>query len=87
MLLITSYSDSPETWVKVGIVLEHLLLLLTKNGIASAYLNQPCEVANLRKKIISELSLNDKIPQLLFRIGYTKPIAYSKRKSIQEVIK
>ena len=87
LLLITSYSDSPETWVKVGIVLEHLLLLLTKNGIASAYLNQPCEVANLRKKIISELSLNDKFPQLLFRIGYAKPIAYSKRKSIQEVIK
>lgn len=87
LLLITSNNDLPETWVKVGIVLEHLLLLLTKNGIASTYLNQPCEVENLRKKIIDELSLNDKYPQLLLRIGYAEPIAYSKHKPIQEVIK
>ena len=87
LLLITSNNDLPETWVKVGIALEHLLLLLTKNGIASAYLNQPCEVENLRKKIIDELSLNDKYPQLLLRIGYAEPITYSKRKPIQEIIK
>ena len=44
------------------------------------------EIANLDENK-REFSLNDKFPQLLFRIGYAKPIAYSKRKSIQEVIK
>ena len=63
------------------------MLLLTQAGIAHAYLNQPCEVPELNASLCRELPSARCYPQILLRIGYAKPVAYSKRKDIKEVMK
>ena len=87
ILLLTSTENTIISWVKTGRVLQRLLLLLTQKGIAHAYLNQPCEIPELRKKLQTELPIKEQKPQILLRIGYAKPLPYSKRKSVEEVIK
>ena len=74
-------------WIAAGGVLQRLLLLLTEQGIASAWLNQPCEVAELRARLGRELALGGQYPQLLLRLGYAAPLPYAKRKPVEAVIR
>ncbi|MFK8271171.1 Acg family FMN-binding oxidoreductase [Capnocytophaga stomatis] len=87
IVLLTSTENTVVSWVKTGRILQRFLLLLTQKGIAHAYLNQPCEIPELRQKMQKELPIKGEIPQILLRIGYAKSLPYSKRKSVEEVIK
>ncbi|GJH40337.1 Tat pathway signal protein [Capnocytophaga sp. HP1101] len=87
MVLITSEKDNIPTWINTGRLLQRFLLTLTEAGIANAYLNQPCEVPELRAQLQKSLPIEGAYPQIILRIGYAKPVAYSKRKDIKEVSK
>ena len=87
MVLLTTEKNDIATWIATGRTLERFLLLLTQAGIAHAYLNQPCEVPEVNASLREKLTENNVYPQILLRIGYAKPVAYSKRKDIKEVIK
>lgn len=87
LLLLTSRENNIASWIATGRALQHLLLTLTRNNIAVAYLNQPCEVEELNTKMRAQLPIDRQLPQILLRIGYAKPVPYSKRKAISEVIK
>jgi len=87
LVLLTTDKNDIQTWIQTGRILERFLLLLTQAGIAHAYLNQPCEVPELNTSLCRELPSARCYPQILLRIGYAKPVAYSKRKDIREVIK
>ena len=63
------------------------MLVLTQAGIAHAYLNQPCEVPEISATLRENLSIAQAYSQILLRLGYAQPMAYSKRKDIREVIK
>ena len=78
LLLLTTDDDSIPAWIAAGGALQRLLLLLTEQGIASAWLNQPCEVAELRERLARELALSGEHPQLLLRLGYAAPLPYAK---------
>ena len=82
LLLLTTDDDSIPAWIAAGGALQRLLLLLTEQGIASAWLNQPCEVAELRERLARELALGGEHPQLLLRLGYAAPL----RKPVAAVI-
>jgi hypothetical protein len=86
MVLITTEQNDVHTWIQTGRTLERFLLLLTQAGIAHAYLNQPCEVLEVNTSLREKLPMRTLYPQILLRIGYAKPVAYSKRKDIKEVI-
>ena len=86
-MLITSEKDYIHSWIKTGRWRERLWLAHTEAGIANAYLNQPCEVPELRAQLQADLPIAKAYPQILLRIGYAKPVAYSKRKDIKEVSK
>ena len=86
MVLITTEQNDVHTWIQTGRTLERFLLLLTEAGIAHAYLNQPCEVLEVNTSLREKLPMRTLYPQILLRIGYAKPVAYSKRKDIKEVI-
>ena len=86
LLLLTTDDDSIPAWIAAGGALQRLLLLLTEQGIASAWLNQPCEVAELRERLARELALGGEHPQLLLRLGYAAPLPYAKRKPVAAVI-
>ena len=87
IVLITSVADDIHSWIDAGRTLERFLLSLTKENIAHAYINQPCEVPEVRNQLSKKIAVNHQFPQILLRIGYAKPLPYSKRKPIQEVIK
>ena len=72
MVVITS-DDDRVALIRAGESLERLLLLLTTLGIQYSFLNQPVEVAPLRKELWSMIR-SSKPPQLLLRIGYTTPV-------------
>ena len=63
------------------------MLLLTQAGIAHTYINQPCEVPEISATLRENLPIAQAYPQILLRLGYAQPMAYSKRKDIREVIK
>ena len=87
LLLLATDDDTIPAWIAAGAVLQRLLLLLTEQGLASAWLNQPCEVAELRARLGRELALGGQYPQLLLRLGYAAPLPYAKRKPVEAVIR
>ena len=86
MVLLTTEGNDIRTWIQTGRTLERFLLLLTQAGIAHAYLNQPCEVPEINLTLRENFPKENLYPQILLRIGYAKPVAYSKRKDIKEVM-
>ena len=87
MVLITTATNDIPTWIATGRTLERFLLLLTQAGIAHAYLNQPCEVSEISAILRENLPIAQAYPQILLRLGYAQPMAYSKRKDIREVMR
>lgn len=87
MVLLTTEKNDIPTWIQTGRTLERFLLLLTQAGIAHAYLNQPCEVPEISATLRENLPIAHAYPQILLRLGYAQPMAYSKRKDIREVIR
>lgn len=85
-ILFTTTDNDVQTWIRLGMYMERFILNLTKENIVHSYINQPCEVEELRNNLSKELFLNNETPQILLRIGYGKAAAYSRRKSIDEVI-
>lgn len=87
-VLFTTKQSTPEDWVTIGRTLERFLLKCTELGIASAFLNQPCEVEELAKKMQTTLPIDNEFPMLILRIGYADPMPYSPRKPVdKEIIK
>lgn len=84
--LLTITNNTPEEWVRLGIIMERFLLKTTEFGIAHAYMNQPNEVNELSGKMIETLNILSEYPVILFRLGYGEKMPYSKRKDIKEVI-
>ncbi|PIF01183.1 MAG: hypothetical protein CR994_01040 [Maribacter sp.] len=66
--------------------LQKILLKLTELGIASAYLNQPCEVKSLASQLQKQLPINNEYPSILLRIGYAKNAPFSPRKNIEKIL-
>jgi hypothetical protein len=86
LVLFTVDQNNPENWMMVGRSLERFLLETTRLGIASAYLNQPCEVECISVSMQSSLQISNEYPALLLRIGYADPLPYAPRRDIKEVI-
>ena len=87
MVLLTTEKNDIATWIQTGRTLERFLLLLTQAGIAHAYLNQPCEVPEISATLRENLPIAHAYPQILLRLGYAQPMAYSKRKDVKEVMR
>jgi|AGTN01.2.fsa_nt_gi hypothetical protein len=85
-VLFTTTNNQLADWIKLGRFMQRFLLITTQENIAHAYMNQPCEVIELREELRQKLPINNAFPQILLRIGYGKKAPYSKRKSIDEVI-
>jgi len=83
--VLSSAEDNELFWVRTGIVFEKLMLMATRLNIQIAFLNQPIEVPELRTKLQNLLGITE-FPQLLFRMGYSKPAKHSPRRRLEEVI-
>ncbi|GAB1360639.1 nitroreductase family protein [Porphyromonadaceae bacterium] len=81
-VLFTTRNNTPTEWIALGQTLQRFLLLSTQQGIASAFMNQPCEVVSLAEELRSTLPIDNEYPTLILRLGYAKPMPFSPRKKI-----
>ena len=72
-LIVICNDDDRASLVRTGETLERLLLGLTSLGVQYAFLNQPVQVPELRRKLW-RLIRTAKPPQILIRIGYAPPV-------------
>ena len=86
LVLFTTRENSRREWVNLGRTLQRFLLTATELGIAHAYLNQPNEEAEIASEMTRTLGLDGEYPTILLRIGYGERQAYSKRRSVGDVI-
>jgi len=86
IILFTSEKNDKTSWINTGRTYERWALTTALLNIKSAFINQPVEVPSLKEELTSYMSLGSSSPQLLLRYGYSNPMPYSFRRSLQEVI-
>lgn len=77
--------DDQSSWLVTGRALARALLMLTADGVASSYLNQPVEVESLRPRLRDAIGAKGS-PQLLIRMGFGPNASCSVRRPLSEVI-
>lgn len=85
LVVLSTPIDNNEAWLAAGLGLQRLLLVATKAGYSTSYLNQPIEVSELRARLATELGLAG-YPQLLLRVGRGSAASHSPRRPIAEVL-
>ncbi|MGE5362713.1 MAG: Acg family FMN-binding oxidoreductase [Bacteroidota bacterium] len=85
-VLFTVKNNNIEDWISLGRSLEIFLLKTTELGIANAYMNQPCEIVSLSRRLAESLKTEGEYPALLLRIGYCAPAPYSPRRPVAAAI-
>lgn len=85
-VIIASSSEDRSTWVRTGQVYERLALQSTALGIQSAFLNQPIEIADVRRQFQSAIGLGNAFPQLLVRLGHADTMPHFLRRPIDQVL-
>ncbi|MBM9498683.1 hypothetical protein JWG44_00245 [Leptospira sp. 201903071] len=86
ILVFTSQQNDREAWIEVGRAFERWTLLATSLNVKSAFMNQPAEIPKLRAQLGEHLNLGKAHPQLIVRFGYSRPMPYSPRRSLEQVI-
>jgi hypothetical protein len=86
IVVISTPFDQEHDWLRCGEALGFALLDAELLGLKASYLNQPCEVSELR----FQLSLFDSVkghPQLILRFGYAASVPPSPRRRLEEVMR
>jgi hypothetical protein len=85
VVLFTSPNDSVADLIKTGMTFQFFALTATKLGLSQSHINMPCQVTEVRNKMINDLGLVG-FPQLLIRLGYSQKMHFSFRRRINDVI-
>jgi hypothetical protein len=85
LVVIGTDRDDPESWINAGQALQAMLLRVAAEGITASFLNQPCEVDELRGGL-RDLTGRTGYPQLVLRLGYGPPVWTSPRRPVSDVI-
>ncbi len=85
-LIVLQSEDSVPHWLACGELLQHMLLLLTREGLHHSYFNMPVQVTDLRVRLRALCGLHA-WPQILLRVGFclVEP-AKTPRRSVDEVL-
>jgi hypothetical protein len=84
--LFTTSDNKVEDWVKTGMAFQRFALVSTQLGLNHSFHNSPCQIVQVRDKMMNDLRL-DGFPQLLIRLGYSQKMPFSFRRRIQNIIK
>lgn len=79
LLLLSTESDNPQSWMTTGAALSDILLEATANDASTAYLNQPLELPDMRAELRGLLGIQGH-PQVLVRLGRGQAVAASPRR-------
>ena len=86
MLVLGTDLDLDEDWLKAGQALQRSLLVAAREGVQAGYLNQPCQVSDLRPRLRALLA-HDGHAQVVMRIGYPdSKVDPSPRRDVDQVL-
>lgn len=83
--LFTSPNNSFGDWIKTGMTFQRFALTATKLNLSHSHLNLPCQITEVRDKMMNNLGLTG-FPQLLIRLGYSQKMHFTFRRRINDVI-
>ncbi|MBK8294328.1 MAG: nitroreductase family protein [Solirubrobacterales bacterium] len=87
LVVLGTDGDSPEDWLRAGQAVQRALLVAAGEGVQAGYLNQPCQVPELRPRLGRLLSRPGH-PQLVLRLGYPdeelRPVV---RRPVQDMLR
>lgn len=89
LVLLSTSTDTPLEWLRVGEVTSAVLLTATLNGLAASPLTQPLEVGETRAFLRSSLGARRSAhPQMLLRIGWPRDaeLCPTPRRPLAEVV-
>lgn len=86
IMIVSTGFDQPIDWVRAGEALGAALLTAESLGVNASYLNQPCEVDDLRFRL-AELQSVQGHPQLVLRLGYGMPVSATPRRPLESMIR
>ena len=84
VLILTTDADEPTDWLTAGQALERVLLTAAARDLQASYVNQPVEVAALRKQLTD--LIGEGFPQVIFRVGYPARHEGTPRRHMQDVL-
>lgn len=85
MILSTAF-DQPIDWIQAGEALGATLLTAESLGVNASYLNQACELNELRFRL-AEIGSVQAHPQLVLRLGYGMPVSATPRRPLGSVLR
>ncbi|MFF4054833.1 nitroreductase [Streptomyces sp. NPDC001668] len=85
LALISTDHDRPEDWLHAGQAMERALLLATREGLASSFVTQPLEWADLRWPVRDPMT-GTGYTQVLLRLGYGPNGPGTPRRPVSEVL-
>jgi hypothetical protein len=86
LAMFTTQSNDIEHWIKTGISLQRFALHATKLNIRHSFLNLPCQIPQVRDRMVNHLGLTSEFPQLLVRLGYSSMMHFSFRRRVDEIL-
>lgn len=85
LLLLGTWHDTPEDWLRAGEALQRVLLEATVERYATSLLTQVIEVPATRSLLRDELDLTMN-PHVLLRVGRAPLVPSSRRRPLDEVV-
>ncbi len=86
LAVFVSERDDPEHWIAAGRASQRFALEATRQGLRTAFVNQPVEVAELRSQLSAALGLGGRRPDLIMRFGRGPAMPRSLRRPVEAVI-
>lgn len=86
LVVFVSEKDDRRHWIDAGRAYQRFALQATVLGIRRAFLNQPVEVAEVRRRFADHLGLGDRRPDLVVRFGYGPEMPLSLRRPVGDVM-
>lgn len=83
--MFTTQNNTSVDWIKTGMIFQRFALTATKLGLSHSYINLPCQIPQVRDKMMNDLGLAG-FPQLLIRLGYAQKMPFSFRRRVYDVI-
>ncbi len=85
-LLFLVKEDSETDWINLGRSFQRFGLKATKLSVSHSHVNMPCEERAVREEMSEKMGIKPWVPLLLIRFGYSKPMPYSFRRNIMEMV-